>query len=77
MTYQNIDYVSFPPTKDDVYSHKYHYDKSVNNINKKNTIYFTSKIRLLNRKLDNISNHLNRLSFKIKTLSRLSLQFVS
>ena len=77
MTYQNIDYVSFPPTKDDVYSHKYHYDKSVNNINKKNTIYFTSKIRLLNRKLDNISNHLNRLLFKIKTLSRLSLQFVS
>ena len=76
MTYKNIDYVSFPPTKDDVYSHKYHYDKSVNNINKKNTIYFTSKIRLLNRKLD-ISNHLNRLSFKIKTLSRLSIQFVS
>ena len=76
MTYKNIDYVSFPPTKDDVYSHKYHYDKSVNNINKKKTIYFTSKIRLLNRKLD-ISNHLNRLSFKIKTLSRLSLQFVS
>ena len=35
MTYKNIDYVSFPPTKDDVYSHKYHYDKSVNNINKK------------------------------------------
>ena len=51
MTYKNIDYVSFPPTKDDVYSHKYHYDKSVNNINKKKTIYFTSKIRLLNRKL--------------------------
>ena len=26
MTYQNKDYVSFPPTKDDVYPQKYHYD---------------------------------------------------
>lgn len=32
---------------------------SVNNINQKNTIYFNSKIRLLNKKLDNISNHLS------------------
>ena len=44
MTYQNIDYVSFPPTKDDVYSHKYHYDKSVNNINNKK-IQFTLPVR--------------------------------